>query len=264
MTWQAGRAVHVLLTGRRGTVGDRLARHAAARGWRATGWDRARWAPDDPDAAARALDALRPDAVAHLALGDAGWAGRLAAAAAARGLPLVFTSTAMVFDAEPDGPHGVADPRTARDAYGREKVACEDAIARAHPGAVLARLGWQLDAAAPGNNLLAELDRRHGRGEEVRASRRWIPALGVLDDTCAALLDLLAAPRPGVVHLDANAAEAWRFDEVALALARRFARPWRIVVEDGEGAYRHDQRLVGGPVALPPLSAALPALAAAR
>ena len=53
---------------------------------------------------------------------------RIARLAAATDLPFLFTSTAMVFDHEPDGPHRPADPRTARDDYGRMKIASEDAV----------------------------------------------------------------------------------------------------------------------------------------
>jgi dTDP-4-dehydrorhamnose reductase len=54
------------------------------------------------------------------------------------------------------------------------------------------------------------------------------------------------------VHpLDSNGEEAWRFDELAVALGLEFGRGWRVV---GHDDYRHDQRLVGGPSGLPPLS----------
>lgn len=68
-----------------------------------------------------------------------------------------------------------------------------------------------------------------------------------------ALLTMLEQPQPGV-HLDSNAVDAWRFDTLAAALARAFGRGWRIEPDEG---YRHDQRLVGGGVQLPPLSARL-------
>jgi dTDP-4-dehydrorhamnose reductase len=71
---------------------------------------------------------------------------------------------------------------------------------------------------------------------------------------------LLQAPVDGsdarVVHLDSNAQEAHRFDNIVRALAQRFdRRHWQVVVNDD---YVHDQRLVGGPMQLPPLSRRLP------
>jgi dTDP-4-dehydrorhamnose reductase len=160
----------------------------------------------------------------------------------------------MVFDHRPDGPHDVADARTSKDDYGRYKIECEDAVLMASPTPVIARIGWQIDLERPGNNMLLTLDDWQRREGRVAASRAWVPACSFMADTAQALLGLLTRPLPGVHHLDSNAHEAWRFDELARALAREFGRDWR--VEPNED-YRHDQRLVGGPSGLPPLSARL-------
>ena len=186
------------------------------------------------------------------------WAALLADHANAHGIPLLFTSTAMVFDHQPDGPHGVDDERTARDDYGRGKMACEDAIRAACPGAAIARLGWQIDAHASGNNMLAELDRWQARDGRVVASARWTPACSFMADTCEALLSLIEGRHAGTVHLDSNAGDAWRFDRLVRALKTRFARDWIVEADDSDSAYAHDQRLVGGAVTLPPLSSRLP------
>jgi dTDP-4-dehydrorhamnose reductase len=249
--------MHLLITGLSGTLAPRLERRALERGWRVSGWDRRSIAADDSPAAQAALEALAPDAVAHLANGSVPWAGLLARHAAVRGRPFVFTSTAMVFDARPDGPHGVQDARNAKDDYGRGKSACEDAVRAAHPGASIARLGWQIDPEAAGNNMLAELDRWQARDGRVLASHHWVPACSFMDDTCEALCSLLEAPVPGVHHLDSNANDAWKFDRLAVALKHRFERAWNVVPDESDGAYRHDQRLVGGSVRLAPLSSRL-------
>jgi dTDP-4-dehydrorhamnose reductase len=164
--------------------------------------------------------------------------------------PFVFTSTAMVFDG--GGPHRPADARDARDDYGRGKIRCEDAVRQAHPFASVARLGWQIDLARGGNTMLATLDRWQQEQGVVEASRRWRPACSFIDDTVAVLAQLLQEPLPGVLHLDSNAQEGWRFDQIARALALAAGRShWQVRAVDG---YRHDQRLLGGPLHLPPLS----------
>ena len=253
---------HLLVTGLSGTLGPRLAQRARAAGWRVSGWDRRVVPADDGEAARDELERLRPDAIAHLAIGSAAWAGLLARHARERAIRLVFTSTAMVFDHMPDGPHDIAAPRNARDDYGRGKVACEDAILAANPQAGIARLGWQIDDRATGNNMLAELDRWQARDGRVVASARWTPACSFMDDTCAALLDLVEGGQGGVAHLDANAVEAWTFDQIVTALRVRFARGWVVEVDRSDAAYAHDQRLVGGSVVLAPLSVRLPGLPA--
>jgi len=244
----------LLITGLGGTLAPRLAEAAAAAGVEVLGWDRQRVPTDDADAARAWLDAQRPDAIAHLAMGSAEWSGLLAAHAAAGGLPFLFTSTVMVFD--PDGPHATDSPRTGSSDYGRYKIACEDAVLAANPATQLVRIGWQIDAERPGNNMLFTLDQWQREQGRVACSRAWRPACSFMTDTAAALLGLLQKPQPGIHHLDSNAADGLSFDRVAAGLKKRFGRDdWRIEVHED---YRHDQRLVGGAVAMPALSERLP------
>ncbi len=238
--------MRLLVTGLSGTLAPVLARAARAQGHAVLGWDHRSFGFAD----ARAFDGLRADAVLHLAMAGAADSAALAALAAARGLPFLVTSTAMVFHHLPDGPHRVDDARTAQDAYGRAKIAVEDAVRAAHARASVVRIGWQIDPQAGGNNMLAQLDRWQAEAGEVAASNAWIPACSFMSDTADALLRLL--DRPGVHHVDSNALEAWRFDELVAALAVRFGRSgWRLRVHSD---YCHDQRLDGGDAWVPPLS----------
>ncbi len=246
--------LRLLVTGLNGTLAPRLAQAARAAGHAVIGWNRAAVDPEDEAASARWLAEQQPDAIAHLGMGSARFAGWLAAHCER----LVFTSTAMVFGGAPDGPHDVADARTATDDYGRYKIACEDAIRAASGRAAIAGIGWQIDPSQPGNNMLMALDEWQRRDGRVAASRAWTPACSFMADTAAALLALIEQPQPGVHHLDSNAQEAWRFDELVHALARAHGRDWQVVATED---YRHDQRLVGGPCGLPPLSARLACLA---
>ncbi|PTT78536.1 dTDP-4-dehydrorhamnose reductase, partial [Pelomonas sp. HMWF004] len=100
-------------------------------------------------------------------MGSARFAGFLAA----RCPNFLFTSTARVFDHQPDGPHDVADDRSARDEYGRYKIDCENAVLLASPTPVIARIGWQIDPTQPGNNMLMTLDGWQARDGQVNASR---------------------------------------------------------------------------------------------
>jgi dTDP-4-dehydrorhamnose reductase len=249
----------VLITGLNGTLAPKLAALLRSQGHHVMGWDRRAHDPADLPGGRAWLDTLAPEALAHLATGDAHWAAWLASWAAQRGLPTLFTSTAMVFHHEPDGPHAPHDHRTAQDDYGRSKIACEDAVLAAHPGASVVRIGWQIDLQAGGNNMLRALDDWQASDGQVAASRLWRPACSFMDDTVLALAQLLCRPQAGVLHLDSNAREGWRFDQIAAALAQAAQRPWRIEPVDG---YAHDQRLQGGVLHLPDLSTRLPALAA--
>jgi dTDP-4-dehydrorhamnose reductase len=122
----------------------------------------------------------------------------------------------------------------------------------------VARIGWQIDERAQGNNMLAHLDQWQVRDGRIGASRAWRPACSFMADTAAALLGLIGAPRAGVLHLDSNACDGHRFDVIVAALAARFERAhWTIVPNDD---YRHDQRLVGHEALMPALVERLPAL----
>jgi dTDP-4-dehydrorhamnose reductase len=238
--------VRLLITGLSGTLAPVLARIARQQGHTVLGWDHRAFGFHD----ARAFDALRPEAVLHLAMARSDASAALALLAAERGLPFAVTSTAMVFHHEPNGPHQVSDTRSAQDAYGLGKIAMEDAVLAAHPAASVVRIGWQIDPQATGNNMLAALDRWQAEQGEVAASSAWVPACSFMSDTASALLGLI--DRPGVHHVDSNAVDAWPFDRLVHALALRFGRShWRI---RSHTDYRHDQRLVGGEALVPGLA----------
>lgn len=241
-----------LVTGLNGTLAPVLAREAAAARVEVLAWRRDEVPPEDVAASQAWLQAARPDAIAHLGMGSADWAGRLAGHAARHDLPFVFTSTAMVFHHEPDGPHAPGDARTAQDDYGRYKIACEDAVRAAHPGACIARIGWQIDPLQPGNNMLRALDQWQASQGRVQASRRWTPACSFMQDTAQALAALLRQPVAGVVHLDSNAQDGHPFLDIVLALRAAFGRHHWVVHANDD--YVHDQRLVDAGPRLPPLS----------
>lgn len=246
----------VLLTGLHGTVAPWVAKEVEARGWEVAAWNRHAVDPMDERAADGFLRIEAPDAIVHLAMGPELWAGRLAAFASLRGLPMVFVSTAMVFDASSGGPHHPGDARTAIDDYGRYKIRCEDAVMAAYATATIARIGWQISPDAVGNNMLRQLDEQQLRDGIIRASSAWRPACSYMTDTAAALCDLVVDPSVGPVHLDSNAQDAWSFDEVVRRLGRKYQRDW--IIETTQD-HVHDQRLVndGTGLALPPLSAHL-------
>ena len=230
-----------LITGLNGTVGPALRDALVAAGHPCVGWDRSAVSPDDGAAVRAHLDALDPGGVCHLAFGAEAWAAELAAWCARRGRPFLFTSTAMVFHHEPDGPHRPADERTARDDYGRYKVRCEDAVRAANPAAIVARIGWQIATRRGGNSMLEALHAQAANGV-LRASARWIPATSFLVDTADALRDLLLAGAGGTFHVDGNAESAWDYHRIVRALQARHGDPsWRVEPTD---EYVHDQRLV--------------------
>ena len=244
-----------LITGLGGTLAPALASELGSRGWGVGGWDRSRVHPDDVRACLEFLEAETPDAVFHLALGSESWAARLAGWCGRWGIPFLYTSSAMVFDREPDGPHAVGDERTAKDEYGRYKIRCEDAVLGASERAIVTRIGWQIGRARGGNQMLEALHRMSEVKGVVQASTAWRPACSFIGDTVEAMLGLVDAGEAGVFHIDSNVEDALSFFDVASRLARMHGADWKIIPTQD---YVHDQRLLDDRVQMPSLASRLP------
>lgn len=259
-----------LITGAGGTVGRAVVAAAEAAGQEVLRWPREALDPLAFGPQRAWIEARRPDAILHLAVGseptgrpDEGrrlavdWSVHLAEVAAALGLPLVFSSTAMVYDAEADGPYTLASPPTPRNDYGAQKLQAEHRMLLAHPGGVrVARLGWQIDPARrDGNQMVAHAERAMREQGGVDASRRWRPACSFVDDTAAALLRLPAQP-PGVYLFDSNR-DGVSFDRLLRALSDAHGFGWTVRPNDD---YVHDQRMIDPRPGLPTLAARLPAV----
>lgn len=244
-----------LITGLNGTLAPALAQEAVSSGAHVLGWDRGAVPPEDEPRARAWLAAERPDAIAHLAMGGVQWARLLAEYAAEHEVPLLFTSTAMVFHHQPDGPHRIGDERTAQDPYGQYKRDCEDAVLSACAHACVARIGWQIDPHRKGNNMLMALDQWQAKDGRIAASEAWRPACSFMQDTAAALVRYLRERVSGVRHVDSNADEGHSFVAIVRALKEVYRRDAWVI--DSTQAYVHDQRLIGGGEAVPALSARL-------
>jgi dTDP-4-dehydrorhamnose reductase len=254
--------MHLLVTGAGGTLGRVFAAAARTAGHRVTAWDRAACDPLAPGTHAAYVDAVAPDALVHLATAsqptgaadegariDRDWSATLAGIAAARGAPLLFTSTAMVFESSTPGPYTLATPADAREGYGQAKRTAEVAVLQAHPhGARVVRLGWQIGADDTGNHMAAHACREMAAHGAIGASTAWRPACSFIDDTARALLRALAAP-PGLYLLDGNAA-GHDFAAILEALARLQNRDW---IVHRHADYVHDQRMFDGRLGVEPI-----------
>lgn len=262
--------MRALVTGMSGTLGAALRHALEQRGDAAIAYVRDDRPVHDPAVVREQIAAARPDVVFHLAIAsrptgqpnegwcvNVEWPARIAEACAAAGVRLVFTSSAMVFSDAAVGPFTVDATPDRADGYGYEKRMAEQRVLAAAPSAVVARLGWQIGDAPGGNQMLTHLSEQVRTQGCIRASRRWLPACSFLSDTAAALVKL-AEHGGGLHHIDSN--RGWSFYEIASALSRRIAQDWRVEADD---AFVYDQRLIDPRLALPPLTDALPALAAA-
>jgi len=133
----------------------------------------------EPDAVARCLDDVRPDLVINAAAftdvdaaeSDPAGAERgnvtvprvLAEATAARDLALMHVSTDYVFDGEADRPYVESDAPAPFNAYGRTKLAGEEAVRAANPRHFVVRTAWLYSTG--GRNFALTMLRAAERGE---------------------------------------------------------------------------------------------------
>src|SRR5918998_4555518 len=179
--------MRLLVTGAAGMLGHDVRTAAARAGHEVTPLSHRELDVRDAAATREIVAAERPDAV----LNCAGWtdvdgaeanereatevngagAGNVAAAAAAAGAFCVHLSTDYVFDGTATSPYVESSPTTPIGAYGRSKLAGEQAVAEAAPGAhSIVRSSWLF--GEHGGNFVATMLRL--------ASER--DALTVVDD----------------------------------------------------------------------------------
>lgn len=263
--------MHILITGSTGTLGQALVRHLQQQGHQVSGWDRKLADPLQRSSHAALLDQLQPDAIMHLAIAaqatgaaneswriNVEWSESLARLAQERALPLVFTSTALVFNNDVSGPFTCDSQPNAGEGYGLEKREAEQRVLAACPQARVVRLGWQIGDAPYGNNMLAWAAQQQRDYGVVNASTRWYPACSFLPDTADALARLLHMPG-GLYMADSNRNDC--FYDIVMALRELHQMPWTVQPNED---YVYDQRLLDPRLELPALELGLPQLRAQR
>ncbi len=164
-------------------------------------------------AAWTAVDLAESDeAAAHAVNADG--AGTLARAAAAAGARLVHLSTDYVFDGGTEGsaavrrPHRVDDPTGPVSAYGRTKLAGEQAVRAAGGDALVVRTAW-LYGAAGGCFPRTVLRLARERGELSVVDDQWGSPTWTAD-VARVVVELVAARAPaGTYHATATGRTTW-------------------------------------------------------
>jgi dTDP-4-dehydrorhamnose reductase len=214
----------LLVTGATGTLGCALARVAAHRGLpvRLTGRgdldltdERSidatiehvqPWAIVNAAGFVRVAEAER-QAVACMAANAAG-AGRLARAAAARGIPFVTFSSDLVFNGLLGRPYCESDATSPTTIYGHSKLSAERLVAAAGGQALVVRTSAFFGPWDRYNFAWAVIEALR-RGEPVSASASEIVSPTFVPDLCHAVLDLLIDGETGIWHLANEGALSW-------------------------------------------------------
>jgi dTDP-4-dehydrorhamnose reductase len=214
--------VKVLITGAGGMLGQDVRRLAELTGHEAVALDRAALDVTDADAVSAALVSARPDTVVNCAAwtdvdgaetaeadalrlnGDA--AGIVATAAAGVGASVVQPSTDYVFDGAGERPWFESDPTAPLSAYGRTKLAGEQAALAANPRAFVVRTAWLFGTG--GRNFVETMLGLAERGE-VRVVDDQVGSPTYTPHLADGLLRLAATDAYGIHHMAADGHCSW-------------------------------------------------------
>ncbi|WP_066734131.1 MULTISPECIES: dTDP-4-dehydrorhamnose reductase [Hyphomicrobiales] len=142
-------------------------------------------------------------------------AGEVARATAALGVPIIQISTDYVFGGSLDRPYREEDPVGPISAYGRSKLAGEEAVAAANPNHAILRTAWVYSPF--GKNFVKTMLRLAETCDEVGvvADQSGCPtsALDIADAVFAVAHNLVQRPTQaalrGVFHMGAQGEAVW-------------------------------------------------------
>jgi dTDP-4-dehydrorhamnose reductase len=233
--------VRLLVTGAAGMLGHRVVADARGRGWDVVGIDLPDADLTDPAAAQDVAEEHAPDAVVHCAAFtdvdgaeehearalavNADASANIAAAAAMLGARIVAVSTDYVFDGTLTGrPYVESDPTAPIGAYGRTKLAGEEAIAGHNPNYAIARTAWLFGVG--GKNFPDTMLKAAESRDEVAVVTDQIGSPTWAGHLSPALLDLAASTATGIFHTAGGGQCSWH--ELTVELYRAAGVPARV------------------------------------
>lgn len=152
---------------------------------------------------------------------NAGGAGRVAALCAKRNVPLIHISTDYVFDGTASVPYREDDRPNPLNAYGRSKLAGEEAVRKAGGRWMIVRT-QSLFGLNGRSFVKAILDKLAGSDEPLRVVNDQSSSPTYTGHLAEAILRLMGTGRQGIVHVASTGGCTWY--EFACAIAAR-AKP---------------------------------------
>jgi dTDP-4-dehydrorhamnose reductase len=216
-------AMRLLVTGAAGMLGRDVVAAAGDAGHEVAALARADLDITDADAVKAAVHAARPDAVINCAAwtdvdgaeaDEAGatavngnGAGHLAAAADQAGAHLVHVSSDYVFDGEAREPYREDAATGPRSAYGRSKLAGEQAVAAATERAAIVRASWLF--GPHGKNFVDTMRRVGAERDEVAVVDDQVGCPTYTGHLAPALVRIAEQRLTGVLHVAGGGRCSW-------------------------------------------------------
>jgi dTDP-4-dehydrorhamnose reductase len=226
--------MRIVITGAAGMLGADVAAAAAARGYQLAALARAELDIMDPAAVKGAVagfdvvincaawtdvDGAESSFEQALAI-NGGAAGNVARAASAAGAWTIQISSDYVFDGAKRSPYVESDPVGPLSAYGRSKLAGEEAVASAAPNAhTIVRSSWLFGAGGP--CFPKTIQRLAAERDELTVVDDQVGCPTFTGHLAEALVSLCGERVPGVLHVAAEGECSWY--EFALAIVARTA-----------------------------------------
>jgi dTDP-4-dehydrorhamnose reductase len=149
-------------------------------------------------------ETLKNDRVNHTALGELGmWAAK-------NGVPVIHFSTDYVFPGTGTRPWSETDPTGPENAYGRAKLAGENALLASGASATIFRTSWVYDAE--GKNFFRTILRLASERPELKIVSDQIGAPTYAPHLAEILIKAFTAvpsPPPGIYHLAGQGETSW-------------------------------------------------------
>jgi dTDP-4-dehydrorhamnose reductase len=213
----------LLVTGAAGMLGRDVMLAAGNAGHDLVGFGRAELDITDPAGLARKFDLERPDVVincaawtdvdgaegseqAAFAVNGTG-AGNVAAAAAAVGASIVYVSSDYVFDGAKAAPYVESDQVAPLSAYGRTKLAGEEATIAANKRHFVVRSAWLFGIGGP--NFVETMLRLAASGNEVLVVRDQVGSPTYTWHLAYGIVRLIEGIEFGIHHMAAAGQCSW-------------------------------------------------------
>ena len=173
--------------------------------------------------------------------------GALGEAANRLNAPVFHFSTDYVFDGSKEGAYSESDPANPQSAYGRSKLAGEQALAQANPHHVILRTSWVM--GAHGGNFAKTILKKAGETNQLKVVSDQVGAptsAALLADATAHLVKQFQREGPqsfpfGTYHVTASGSTSWHaFAQFLIRYARDAGMPLKATPEDVQAILTQD------------------------